>query len=432
MEYGVVFGGGGSRGSYEIGVWKALLEMGIKIKAVAGTSVGALNGAMLAQGDFEIAQKVWSSLDIKSIIKLENPNLLSENRIGLREFVTHLKQLWKDGGLDITPLNDMLNKYIDEERVRKSAIDFGLVTYSISELKPVAMYKEDIPKGQLVDYLIASASLPIFKHHVIENKRLIDGGVYDNIPVSLIVEKGIKNVIVADCSGYGRTRKIYFDGVNTTCIKNSEHLGGILQFDTDIIKHNIEVGYLDTLKAFKKLKGKKYFIQYNKKTSTKLAFPLTQTEIKRLISTMDLGKQQVVTDKLSNYRILRTIKSYSGNDFSESTAVLAALEITAEVFGIDLLKNYKPDELALLILDEYYKIRTIDFVANPLETIKTLIPDKIADLKNVDIKYLAGIGAGDDKSAIILNYRKFLAATLPKICIANLFVSLLLWRVGKD
>ncbi len=44
-EYGVVLEGGGAKGAYQIGVWKALLEYGVKIKAVAGVSVGALNGA---------------------------------------------------------------------------------------------------------------------------------------------------------------------------------------------------------------------------------------------------------------------------------------------------------------------------------------------------------------------------------------------------
>lgn len=49
-EYGLVFDGGGARGAYQIGAWRALSEAGVKISAVAGTSVGALNGALVCMG----------------------------------------------------------------------------------------------------------------------------------------------------------------------------------------------------------------------------------------------------------------------------------------------------------------------------------------------------------------------------------------------
>ena len=50
-EYGLVLDGGGARGAYQIGAWKALREAGVKIEAVAGTSVGALNGAQKRSGE---------------------------------------------------------------------------------------------------------------------------------------------------------------------------------------------------------------------------------------------------------------------------------------------------------------------------------------------------------------------------------------------
>lgn len=51
-------GGGGSRGSYQIGVWEALRELGIDYQIVTGTSIGALNGALMVQNDFEAANHV--------------------------------------------------------------------------------------------------------------------------------------------------------------------------------------------------------------------------------------------------------------------------------------------------------------------------------------------------------------------------------------
>lgn len=56
-EYGLVFDGGGARGAYQIGAWKALEEAGVKIQAVAGTSVGALNGALVCMGDLGKGRK---------------------------------------------------------------------------------------------------------------------------------------------------------------------------------------------------------------------------------------------------------------------------------------------------------------------------------------------------------------------------------------
>ena len=61
-EYGLVFDGGGARGAYQIGAWRALSEAGVKISAVAGTSVGALNGALVCMGDLgkqDISGKRW-------------------------------------------------------------------------------------------------------------------------------------------------------------------------------------------------------------------------------------------------------------------------------------------------------------------------------------------------------------------------------------
>ena len=57
-EYGLVLEGGGAKGAYQIGAWKALKEAGIRIKGIAGTSVGALNGALIAMDDFEKAEKI--------------------------------------------------------------------------------------------------------------------------------------------------------------------------------------------------------------------------------------------------------------------------------------------------------------------------------------------------------------------------------------
>ncbi|MFP4698550.1 MAG: patatin-like phospholipase family protein [Eubacteriales bacterium] len=70
-KIGLVFCGGGGKGSYQIGVWKALEEYGVSknISGVSGTSVGTLNAALFIQSDVYMAQDVW--LDI-SPVYIEN------------------------------------------------------------------------------------------------------------------------------------------------------------------------------------------------------------------------------------------------------------------------------------------------------------------------------------------------------------------------
>ena len=56
---GLALGGGGARGSYEIGVWQGLKEVGWEAQIVTGTSVGALNGALIAQGNYDVSKELW-------------------------------------------------------------------------------------------------------------------------------------------------------------------------------------------------------------------------------------------------------------------------------------------------------------------------------------------------------------------------------------
>ena len=81
--YGLVLEGGGAKGSYHVGAYKALRELGIEIGGVAGTSIGAINGALMVQGDYDLLEKVWYNinsselfdLDEKTITDLKNLNL---------------------------------------------------------------------------------------------------------------------------------------------------------------------------------------------------------------------------------------------------------------------------------------------------------------------------------------------------------------------
>ena len=66
---GIVLSGGGTKGAYEIGVWRALREFSVDYQIVTGTSIGSINGALMAMGDFEKAEKVWHSMVMEDLMK---------------------------------------------------------------------------------------------------------------------------------------------------------------------------------------------------------------------------------------------------------------------------------------------------------------------------------------------------------------------------
>ena len=208
-EYGLILAGGGARGSYQLGVWKALQEMNIKIAAVAGTSVGAINGAIFAQKDFELAKRVWENIDYDVIFDFALFDAEKRSKMSFQEKIDYVKNIIKNRGLDTHALKVLLSQNIDEEKIRKSDIFYGLVTFSLTDMKPIVKYIDEIPEGKLVEYIMASAAFPLFQDHIVDDKLYVDGGVYDNVPVSVLADKGFKNLIVVDLSAIGRVKGGY-------------------------------------------------------------------------------------------------------------------------------------------------------------------------------------------------------------------------------
>ena len=72
---GLVLEGGGAKGSYHVGAYKAILDEGIEIQGVTGTSAGALNGAMIVQGDFDICCKLWEDISYSMVINANDEEM---------------------------------------------------------------------------------------------------------------------------------------------------------------------------------------------------------------------------------------------------------------------------------------------------------------------------------------------------------------------
>lgn len=260
-EYGLVLAGGGTRGAYQVGSWKALQELNINIKGIVGASIGALNGALFLQNDYAQVSKMYETIKINNIMKVSGVDG-NKNIFDLSNIFNLASNYKKQNGIDNTPLRKMIEKYIDMDKLYNSEIDFGLVTYSVKNRQPLQKFKDDIPKEEMVNYLLASSCFPIFKPQIINNEEYYDGGLYDSAPTNMLIEKGCKNIILVDIAGVGFSRKLTTSkGIYLKTIRPSEDLGGTFEFNHDRIVKNIKLGYLDTKRAFNKLQGHIYYFK---------------------------------------------------------------------------------------------------------------------------------------------------------------------------
>ncbi|MGH4138804.1 patatin-like phospholipase family protein [Clostridium sp.] len=424
-KYGLVFGGGGAKGAYEIGVWKALNELEIDVKVVVGTSVGALNGAIMVQGDFDVALSMWTDMTMRKVIDMgQEENFSEEKNLSVASIISIIKNSILSGGMDVTPLKELLYKVIDEKKIRASKINFGIVTFSLTDFSPVNIFIKDIPEGKLIDYLLASSCFPTFKPQMIDNKRYIDGGIYNNIPVSLISSK-IKNIIVVDVSGVGRTKKVDTSNNEIIYIKNSQYLGRTLQFEPETVKSSMNFGYFDTLRAFSKTKGKRYYIQNSEicnKSGNIYIDHITEKEIGKMYEFYGANSKSVNPGiiKAIKFRLLRNIRKYADCELNKHNVFIAMLEICSECMGIERGKLYSIEELIDEIMKEYENYNNIKLETNIIKTANKLLNiNKELVFFNPDLK---------DISIPTINKRNIIAISEPKYSIANLFMALLLFR----
>ena len=260
-EYGLVLAGGGTRGAYQVGAWKALQELNIKIKGIVGASIGALNGALFLQNDYAMVSKMYETIKINNVMKISGVDG-NKNIFDLSNIFNLASNYRKQNGIDNTPLRKMIEKYIDMDKLYNSSIDFGLVTYSVKSRQPLQKFKNEIAKEEMVNYLLASSCFPIFKPQIINNEEYYDGGLYDSAPTNMLIDKGYKNIILVDIAGVGLSRKLSTNkGIYLKIIRPSEDLGGTFEFNHTRIVNNIKLGYLDTMRAFNKLQGHIYYFK---------------------------------------------------------------------------------------------------------------------------------------------------------------------------
>jgi NTE family protein len=390
MKRAIVLSGGGARGSYQIGVWKALRKLNIKYDIITGSSVGSLNGSLMTQNTYFRGLWFWYNIKVKQIFKekMQNDYKSKEGRKDI--FRRYVRAIFVDHGMDVSNLESTISKIIDEKRLRKSKIDFGLVTFNVSNLKPITLTKKEIPNGKIKDYLMASATcFPAFKKKCIDNVNYIDGGYYDVLPINLAIDMGAEEIIAVDLKTIGIRRKIKDKNIKITYIAPQNDLGSFLTFHKDLARRGIRLGYNDTMKTFDKLDGNKYTFKYNDlKRNLKKYESAYLKYVKRIFKK---DERENIIAKLFRFTIYK--KSIQIADFNNT------IEYLGKIFKLDdsyiyninyynKLIIYYFDKLPVIdknLVDQKIKDKDIKGLLNTKNAVK-YIYDKISDIKNAKSK----------------------------------------------
>ncbi|MBO4538803.1 MAG: patatin-like phospholipase family protein [Clostridia bacterium] len=342
---GLVLEGGGAKGAYHCGAVKALYDAGYRFDGVAGTSIGAINAAMIVQdGGYETLWKAWSEVtaaDIVGISREQAEALLAKNfSVKTAEYwAKELLSVMKNAGVPTDNLMALLKKYINEKALRASKADYALVTYCLSDRKPLELFKEDIPVGSLHEYILASAYYPLFRLNRLGGKYYLDGGVYDNLPVGVLAARGYDEIIAVRTKSKTPKRPVYDPDVKVKYIVPSERLGNTFNQSQEKVELNKKTGYYDAMRLINGYVGQKYYVKENGNTAKRVIGQLNEKDIAELTG-QSAGRLETIFS-----RDRRTEKT------NLTDALITYVEPLATTLKAEKYRVYSEDEFFEMIKD---------------------------------------------------------------------------------
>ena len=173
----LILSGGGAKGAWEAGVAAALLERGLPVRLVAGSSAGALNAAMVADGRLDRLVELWRTVTREHVYTLRSSVFFA----GLLPGWLTLLALDRAGSLlDPAPLRALIATSIDLERIRASRVELLIVATDLARGVKRAFDNRTVS----VDALMAAAAVPgAFPPVSVDGVPLVDGGLTGRAPV---------------------------------------------------------------------------------------------------------------------------------------------------------------------------------------------------------------------------------------------------------
>lgn len=260
MKIGLVLSGGGGKGAYELGVWKALKELGLDkyIDVFAGTSIGAFNAVLFAQDDISAAEALWDEVTMDKLVPISKFQLLKrgiELAIGshhLNLAKKYMVQKLEEGGVPKDGAREIIEDYLNIGKVKER----GKICYAACTELPDFTAKyfriNDYDDVTAKEMIVASASLPmIYDCTEVLGGKYIDGGIADNTPIQPVYGENCDIIIVVLLSKEERVDKTLYP--NTKIVEliprnlNESTLKGTLNLDMPAKRMRIKEGYNDTI-----------------------------------------------------------------------------------------------------------------------------------------------------------------------------------------
>lgn len=367
----IVLSGGGSKGAYEMGVWAALRKLNIHYDIVTGTSVGALNAALMTQKTFYRGLYFWYNLDYKMIFNKE----IKEDyytKEGKKNITKEYAKAMLNGGMDVKGLEKTMNNVINPKKVLNSKIDMGIITFNMNTLKPKIMKKKDFNENNLTDYLIASSScFPAFKMKKIDNQNYVDGGIYDNMPINLAIDLGATEVIAIDLKEIGFTQKVKDKSIPITYIEPKNDIGSFLIFDKRMARRIMKLGYNDTMKVMNYLDGDKF--TFKKNDLEKNYNKYKDKYLKNIDNILSSNTQKDLLDGILKLTVIKRILSKNNQD-----KYIDIIEELGTIFELPDSKIYSISKYNKLLIKSFYGVEEDQEIENLIKQnkFKSIINNK--------------------------------------------------------
>lgn len=342
----IVLSGGGAKGAYQIGVWRALRKLHIDYDIVVGTSVGALNGAMMVQKDYWKAVWLWKEMSYQVIFgeTFDDNTFLNDDKV----IVNYAKKVLKEGSMEVSGLETTIQKCLVPRKFFHSKVNYGLVTVKFPSMKPCLLQKKDIPKEKLSDYLVASAScFPAFKMKTIDNATYMDGGFYDNLPINLAIDMGATEIIAIDLEAVGRKQKVKDKSIPLTLIHPRNEIGSFLVFKKELTRRALCLGFYDTMKTFGKLDGE--FYTFRKGTFKKQYEKMGEYFFSYLNTLLGFEKNKTLKENLLDLPVYKRL--FSGE---KEQTFYHALEKAGRIFEVDDERVYDMRKYQNVLKKKFY------------------------------------------------------------------------------
>ncbi len=261
MKIGIALAGGGARGAYQIGVWKALKENGLDkhVTTLSGASIGSINALLFAMDDFELAQHIWMSLEKDSLF-----------HINKHTFQRLLDEKWKfftRGVYDTREFEKMLDEHINPNLIKDKKVYIATTAIGGMKRKFIRMLKvnfkyhfkhekqnlvfhdaQSFTKQKLKKVILASCAIPVvFKPIQLDGETYYDGGILNNVPSLPLEDCDCDKVLIIDLFRINFKRKKSLEDKRFKVIYPSKGLGGILDFSPNKTEKRIHLGYQDAL-----------------------------------------------------------------------------------------------------------------------------------------------------------------------------------------